>query len=129
MFPPMALAGLAVVDSLVRFFAFDLPFVLPFLVIGLMVGRLTVLFFESNVVFGAVEIASVLVLLGIVVGIEVVWDKGGSVTIGYNMVENLVVVSIRVSTASGSAMFVKLGVGVVSSSRFSLILSSGVTKG
>jgi len=85
MFPPMTLAGLAVVDSLVKFFAFDLLFELPFLVIGLIVARLTeVVFFGSDVIFGVVEIVSVLVvdLLGIVLEIEVVWDKGGSVTIG-----------------------------------------------
>lgn len=130
MFPLTALAGLAVVDILVRFFAFDLPFELPFLVMGLEVGRLTVLFFGSNIVFEVVEIASVLVvdLLGIVLEVEVVWDKGGSVTIGWRTVKNLVVVSIRGSTASGSSMFVKLGVGVVSSSMFSLIPSSSVTK-
>lgn len=131
MFPSTALAGLAVVDNLVRFFAFDLPFELPLLVMGLMVGRLTMLFFGSDVVFGVVVIVSVLVVgtLGIVVGIEVVWDKGGSVTIGWRMVENLVVVSIRASGASGSAMFVKPGVEVASSSRLSLIPSSGVMKG
>lgn len=84
MFPLMALTGLAVVDILVRFLDFDLPFELPFLVMGLAVGRLAVLFFGSNGVFGVVEIVSVLVvdLLEIVLGTEVVWDKGGSVTIG-----------------------------------------------
>lgn len=81
MFPSTTLVGLAVVDSLMRFFAFDLPFELAFLVMGLAVGRLTVLFFGSDIVFGVVEIVSMFVvdLLGIVLGIEVVWDKGGSV--------------------------------------------------
>lgn len=136
MFPELAvLEGFVVVDILVRFFAFDLPFELPFLVMVLVVGRLTVLFFGSSVVLEVVEVASVLVvviLLEVIPGLEVVRDKGGSVTIGWIIAENMVVVSpVRVSTTSGSAMFVRPGVGVVSSSTFSLIPSSGVrvTKG
>lgn len=136
MFPePATLEGFVVVDILVRFFAFDLPFEPPFLVMVLVVGRLTVLFFGSNVVLEVVEVASVFVvvlLLEVTPGLEVVRDKGGSVTIGWIIVENKVVVSsIRVSTTSGSAMFVRPGVEVVSSSTFSLLPSSGirVTKG
>lgn len=136
MFPELTvLEGFAVVDILVRFFAFDLPFQLPFLVIVLVVGRLKVLFFGSNVILEVVEVASVFVaviLLEVILGLEVVRDKGGPVTIGWIIVENMVVVSsVRVSTTSGSAMFVRPGVRVVSSSMFSLLLSSGVrvTKG
>lgn len=135
MFPEPAVLGFAVVDILVRFFAFDLPFELPFLMMVLMVGRLTVLFFGSNVVLEVVEVVSVLVvvvLLEVVPVLEVVRDKGGSVMIGWIMAENMVVASsVRVSTTSGSAMFVRPGVGVVSSSTFSLLPSSGVkvTKG
>lgn len=137
MFPePATLEGFAVVDILVRFFAFDLLFELPFLVMVLVVGRLTVLFFGSSVVLEVVEVASVfvvVVLLEVTPGLEVVRDKGGSVTIGWIIVENKVVVSsVRVSTTSGSAMFVRPGVEVVvNSSTFSLLPSSGVrvTKG
>lgn len=136
MFPELTvLEGLAVLDILVRFFAFDLPFELPFLMKSLVVGRLTVLFFGSSVVFEVVEVASVLVAVGlleVMPGLEVVLDKGGSVTIGWIIVENMVVVSpVRVSTTSGSAIFITLGVGVVNSSTFSLMPSSGVrvTKG
>lgn len=136
MFPEPAILGFAVVDILVRFFAFNLPFELLFLMIVLVVGRFMVLFFGSNVVFEVVEVVSVLivvVLLEVVPVLEVVRDKGGSVIIGWIMAENMVVASsIRVSTTSGSAMFVRPGVGgVVSSSTFSLLPSSGVkvTKG
>lgn len=135
MFPePASLEGFAVVDILVKFFAFDLPFELPFLVMVLVVGRLAVLFFEGNVVLEVVEVASVLVvvLLEVTPGLEVVRGKGGSVTIGWIIVENKVVVSsVRASTTSGSAIFVRPGVEVVNSSTFSLLPSSGVrvTKG
>lgn len=132
---PAVLEGFAVVDILVRFFAFDLPLKLPFLVIVLVVGRLTVLFFGSNVVLEVVEVVSVLVvvvLLEVVPVLEIVRDEGGSVMIGWIIAENMVVASsARVSTTSGSAMFVRPGVEVVSSSMFSLLPSSGVrvTKG
>lgn len=89
MFPPAALVGFAVVDILVRFFAFDLPFELPFLAMVLMVGRLAVLPFGNTVVFDwAVEVASVLVALVVevlpvvVAGFKVPRDTVGVVTIG-----------------------------------------------
>lgn len=100
MFPPAAPAGFAVVDILVKFFAFDLPFELPFLATVLMIGRLAVLVaFGNTVVFDwAVEIASVLVvavLLAVVVvtGLDVARDTVALVEIGWTIVENTVLVS------------------------------------
>lgn len=128
-----ALEGLAVVDTLVRFFAFDLPFELPFLTTVLTVGRLTVLALGGAL--EVVEVASVLlvpvaVARPVVVpgGAAVVRDTGDSAAVDRTTVGNIVVVSApRVTTASGSAMFVRPGVGgVASSSRSSLSPSSGV---
>lgn len=129
MFPP--LEGLVVVDILVRFFAFDLPFEMPFLKMVLTVVRLTALPLGNAVVLEVIEVASVLVLvvavLPLVVLAGAVRDAGGSVAIVCMTVGNIVVVSpVRVTIASGSAMFVRLGVGVASSSRSSLSPSSGV---
>lgn len=135
MFPPTALAGFAVVvDALVRFFAFDLPFELPFLATVFMVGRLAVLPFGDTVVLDwTVEVVSVLVvglfvavLPGVAARLKVPWNTVGLVAIGWVIVENVV------STTSGSAIFVKPDVGVASSSKSSLRpASSGVkvTKG
>jgi len=102
MFPAIALEDLVVVDILVKFLVFDLFFKLLFLMIVLAVGRLTVLFFGNIVVLEIVEVVSVLVVIvpvavvlsEVVPGFEVVVrDKGGSVTIGWRIVENVVVVS------------------------------------
>lgn len=96
MFPPAALEGLIVVDVLVRFLAFDLPFELPFLAIALMVGRLIVLPFGSAVVFEIVDAASVLVLvlirLVVVSELDVVRDASESVVSGLTIIGNTVVV-------------------------------------
>lgn len=97
MFPLLARAGFAVVDILVRFFAFDLPFELPFLAMVFMVGRLTVLPFGDTVVFDwVVEVASVLVALVLpatVVELEVTRDIVGLVVTDWTIVEDVVVVS------------------------------------
>lgn len=106
MFPAIALEDLVVVDTFVRFFDFGLFFGM-FLVRGLALGRLAVLFFGSTVVFEVVDVGSelvvvitvveaavVIVLPEVVPRLEVVVrDKGGSVTIGWRMVQNVVVVS------------------------------------
>lgn len=102
MFPATALEDLVVVDILVRFFALDL-FELLFLMMVLAVGRLAVMFFGNIVVFEIVEVVSVIVVVVTVVVVVlpevvpelevVVRDKDGSVTIGWRIVENMVVVS------------------------------------
>lgn len=101
MFPATALEDLVVVDILVRFFALDL-FELLFLMMVLAVGRLAVMFFGNIVVFEIVEVVSVIVVTVVVVVVlpevvpeleVVVRDKDGSVTIGWRIVENVVVVS------------------------------------
>jgi len=127
--------GFAVLDNRVRFFAFDLPFELPFLTMVLVVGRLAVLLLGGIVVLETVGVASVLVLVvvdaivlpEVAPGLEVVRNKGGFVATDWRTVENVVTASpTRFSTRLGSAAFVMLGVKVTNSSRSSFTPSSGI---